>query len=102
MDRLSRRAAMVDRMRIETNRRAAEAEIWDPAKPGKFLAMTGDRLLSRDGESLLVRAVEGHEQQVEPGWLAIVPDGAAPGEVIFAAPGQLGNGALAPWRRAGE
>lgn len=90
-------------MRLTPNPDApgAEAEPLDPADPGPFARLAGEQLVrvNPDGTAL-VRAQDGREMTVGPGWLAVVPDGGVPGrDTAFAEPRCVG-GPLSQWKAA--
>jgi hypothetical protein len=90
-------------MRLTRNPDApdAEAEPWDPADPGPFARLAGGQFVRADGNQALVRTQSGAELVIGPGWLAVLPDGGAPGsDTEFAEPRSVG-GPLSRWAAAG-
>ena len=64
-----------------------EAAAWDPADPGPFAALAGDRYLGADGDLAVIRTRSGCVMHAHPGWVVVRPDGSGGGEAVFAAPG---------------
>lgn len=73
----------------ETRARMLPAEgpaaVFDPADPGPFAALAGERLVAVTGEAAVVRTQGGDLLTVRQGWVVIVPDGEGP---VFCTPEQ--------------
>jgi len=87
-------------MRVRTRLIEGDAAAWDPADPEPFLRLAAPRFLRAEGDCALVTTGEGSVVSVRPGWLAIVPDGARPGEVHFTPGINLGDAPHCEWERA--
>jgi hypothetical protein len=86
-------------MRIQTRPLEADAEAWDPANPGPFIALAGSQFVAADGDTALIRTQGGCVMHAHPGWVVIRVDGSADGEARFAAPENVG-GAASTWGTA--
>ena len=85
----------------------AEAERFSLADPGLFAVFCGPQWVGIAGDRAVVMTQEtrladgtvqpGRVLEVDEGWYAVRPRGAAPGNVAFAEPNAVG-GALSQWR----
>jgi hypothetical protein len=64
----------------------AQAVPWNPASPEEFTSFIGDKLIEARNDTAIVRSLDGSEQTVALGWLAVRVSGSKDDEIIFVAP----------------
>jgi hypothetical protein len=73
-------------MRAATMQAEVEYEPWDPASPEAFTTLAGSQFLRVEDGNAVCRQMDGREEVLPAGWLAIRKDEGRDGETYFFSP----------------